>query len=248
MPPPHSDVRIGTAGWSIPRPVSARFPADQSLLHRYATRFSAVEINSSFYRPHRRSTYSRWAESVPTGFRFSVKIPKLITHERRLVGVGSPLDEFLDEATCLGATLGCLLVQLAPKHELDRRAAARFFAMLRRRYDGPVVLEPRNVTWFTAEAAQLMADHRVARVAADPARVPEAAEPGGWDGIVYHRLHGSPRMYYSAYDRPYLESLAGRLAAGAAHAPVWCIFDNTTLGAATANALDVTELVSNATV
>ena len=235
---------VGTAGWSIPHPVRSRFPDSGSLLHRYAARFRAVEINSSFYRPHRPGTYARWAESVPEDFRFSVKIPKLITHELGLVGAGPALDDFLGEATCLGAKLGCLLVQLPPKHELDRRAAKRFFTVLRRRYDGSVVLEPRNASWFTADAERLMVDHRIARVVADPACVPEAADPGGWDGLVYYRLHGSPRMYYSAYDGDYLRSLATRLTAAAARGPSWCIFDNTTLGAAAANALDLGERLS----
>src|SRR5687768_11803231 len=191
---------IGTAGWSIPRPVRSRFPESGSLLARYAARFGCAEINSSFYRPHRPATYERWAATVPEHFRFSVKIPKLITHELALTRAAGPLDAFLAEATCLGPKLACLLVQLPPKQELDRSVARRFFAMLRRRFAGPVVLEPRNATWFTTEAARLMTDHQVARVAADPARVPEAAEPGGWDGLVYYRLHGSPRMYYSSYD------------------------------------------------
>jgi uncharacterized protein YecE (DUF72 family) len=65
--------------------------------------------------------------------------------------------------------------------------------------------------------------------------VPAAAEPGGWPGTVYFRLHGSPRTYYSAYDASYLDALATRLLAAPPGA--WCIFDNTALGAATTNAL-----------
>jgi uncharacterized protein YecE (DUF72 family) len=236
---------IGTAGWSVPRAVTHRFDAGTSALHRYATRFHAVEINSSFHRPHRPSTYARWAESVPENFAFSVKIPKTISHELALTGAGPLLDIFLGEAGCLGAKLRCLLLQLPPKQELDRPVAGRFFTMLRKRYAGDIVIEPRNASWFTTDAARLMNDHRVARVAADPARVPEAAEPGGYEGIVYHRLHGSPRMYYSSYDADYLASLAARVAADAARVSTWCIFDNTTLGAAAENALDLAELVAS---
>ena len=234
---------VGTAGWSIPRTVRHRFPESGSLLQRYSARFDCAEINSSFYRPHRPTTYERWAQTVPDDFRFSVKIPKRISHELALVGARAALDGFLGEAMGLGVKLGCLLVQLPPKQELDRRAAGRFFTMLRRRYDGPVALEPRNATWFTADAARLMIDHHVARVAADPARVPEAAEPGGWAGMVYYRLHGSPRMYYSSYDDQYLASIAARLAADIDRRPAWCIFDNTTLGAAAGNALDLVEMM-----
>jgi uncharacterized protein YecE (DUF72 family) len=74
-------------------------------------------------------------------------------------------------------------------------------------------------------------------------RVPAAGEPGGWSGTVYYRLHGSPRVYYSAYDEAHLRALAMRLggaAGGADH--VWCIFDNTALGAATSNALTLPDL------
>jgi|SRR5687768_9803187 len=234
---------IGTAGWSIPRTVRTRFPESGSLLQRYAGRLNCAEINSSFYRPHRPATYARWAATVPEHFRFSVKIPKLITHELALARAGGPLDAFLAEASWLGPKLACLLVQLPPKQELDRRVARRFFAMLRKRFEGPIALEPRNATWFTAEAASIMIDHRVARVAADPARVPEAAEPGGCDGIVYYRLHGSPRMYYSSYDDRFLATVAARLSVVDASRSAWCIFDNTTLGAAAANALDLAQMM-----
>ncbi len=86
----------------------------------------------------------------------------------------------------------------------------------------------------------MLARYQVARVAADPARVPEAAEPGGWAGLRYWRLHGSPRMYYSAYGAEYLEGLA-RAVQGDAEA--WVIFDNTASGAALGDALELRELL-----
>jgi len=232
-------IRVGCAGWSIPKEHGERFPAEGTHLARYAARFPAVEINSSFYKPHRPTTYARWAETVPSDFRFSVKVPKLATHERRLVDVGDVLDNFLAEATRLGEKLGPLLVQLPPSLRFSADIAERFFGSLRGRFEGGVALEPRHPTWFEAEAERLMTDHRVARVAADPAVVPAAAEPGGWDGLVYHRLHGSPKVYYSAYPDEYLEALARMLTRAARSTDVWCIFDNTAAFAATVNALDV---------
>ena len=70
---------IGTAGWSIPAQHATAFPSSGSHLDRYSHRFLAVEINSSFYRPHRPGTYQRWAATVPAAFRFAVKMPKIIT-------------------------------------------------------------------------------------------------------------------------------------------------------------------------
>jgi uncharacterized protein YecE (DUF72 family) len=199
----------------------------------------ASEINSSFYRPHRARTYERWAESTPPSFRFSVKIPKTITHELRLAGAESDLDAFLADATALGDRLGCLLVQLPPKLELDVEIAERFFTAVRQRFQGGVAVEPRNASWFGEEAERLLRAHSIARVAADPARVPNAAEPGGWPGLVYFRLHGSPRMYFSPYTADFLDSLAAKIIEEAQRVPVWCIFDNTASGAAALDALSL---------
>ena len=94
----------------------------------------------------------------------------------------------------------------------------------------------------------MLTQFRIARTAADPAVVPAAAEPGGWPGLAYFRLHGSPRMYYSPYSEEALGSIAHRLAgAAAAGAEAWCIFDNTAEFAATGNALTINELVQGAT-
>lgn len=233
---------VGRAGWSLSRTEQVHVPAEgASILERYARRFPAVEINSSFYRPHRPTTYARWAACVPPDFRFSVKVPKRITHELRLVGAEPVLDTFLAEVTCLGDKLGCLLVQLPPSFAFDAGVARTFFEALRARHAGAVVFEPRHPTWFTDDVERLLAELRIARVAADPARVPEAAEPAGWPGIVYYRLHGSPRVYYDTYDDAYMSALATRLREhlASSNVPVWCIFDNTALGAATTNAVDL---------
>jgi uncharacterized protein YecE (DUF72 family) len=234
-------VWVGCAGWSVPKEHAARFPDEGSHLERYAGQFPAVEINSSFYRPHRPATYARWAASVPPGFRFAVKVPREITHGRRLAASEEILDRFLAECGALGETLGPLLVQLPPSLAFDGAVAVPFFAALRARFAGDVVCEPRHPSWFEAEAEQVLVGHQVARVAADPAAVPSAAQPGGWEGLVYYRLHGSPRVYYSAYSEPYLAALAATLREAARSAPVWCIFDNTALGAATDDALAVME-------
>ena len=233
-----SALYVGTAGWSLPKAEQPRFPAGGSHLERYAAVLPAAEINSSFYRPHRPATYARWAETVPAGFRFSVKVPKAVTHGLRLAGAGGALDAFLAETTALGEKLGCLLVQLPPGLRYDARVASTFLSVLRRRHGGAVAVEPRHPSWFEPGPERLLVKHGAARVAADPAVVPAAGGPGGDRSTVYYRLHGSPRVYDSDYDEGYLDALAGRLRAAARDAEaVWCVFDNTAVGAATANAL-----------
>jgi uncharacterized protein YecE (DUF72 family) len=231
-------IRIGTAGWALPREWQGRFPGAGSHLERYASVFNTAEINSTFHRPHRASTYARWAASVPRDFRFSVKLPKAITHEARLRGARRALVQFFSEVEPLRSRLGCVLVQLPPSLELDARTARGFFAALRDAYDGPVAVEPRHPTWFTPQAGLMLAGQRVARVAADPPKAAGGSEPGGFRDLAYYRLHGSPRVYYSSYEGRFLDTLAVHLASlRRAGVECWCIIDNTTLGAGTGNAL-----------
>ena len=96
----------GRGGWSLPTAYAADFPEAGTHLARYAQRLSGVEINSSFYKPHRLGTYTRWAACVPEDFRFAVKVPKEITHQRKLVGTIEPLERFLAEVAGLEANLG----------------------------------------------------------------------------------------------------------------------------------------------
>jgi uncharacterized protein YecE (DUF72 family) len=237
-------ILVGCAGWSLPRAVQENFGPGDSHLARYATRFGVTEINSSFHRSHKRSLYEKWAASVPEGFRFCAKLPRTITHERRLADCENLLAAFLDEAGGLGPKLASLLVQLPPSFAFDAALAGGFLRLLRSRFAGALAMEPRHASWFTPEAEALLRDAQVARVLADPVRHAPGAWPGGWPQRVYLRLHGAPRMYYSSYEPPLLRALAARLRqAEADGAEVWCIFDNTASGAAAGDALELLRLL-----
>ena len=222
---------IGTAGWNIPARHAAGFPRQSSHLERYAARLNAAEINSSFYRPHRRATYERWAAAVPAAFRFSVKLPRAITQDRRLRDCEDCLARFLDEVSGLGCKLGVLLAQLPPSLAYDADVAARFFQNLAGRTAAGIACEPRHASWFTPQADRALADLKIMRVAADPPRAPTDGAPGGWTACAYWRLHGSPKIYYSEYEDSRLQAVAKQLRPGD-----WCIFDNTAAFAALGNA------------
>jgi uncharacterized protein YecE (DUF72 family) len=230
-------VWIGCAGWSIPTQLADRFPATGTHLERYASRFNAVEINSSFYRPHQMKTYSRWADSTPVDFRFSVKLPREITHRRRLVDVEHELQVFLDQSSGLGEKFGVLLIQFPPSLKFDFATTEHFFKALRSRTQVSVACEPRHVDWYSPEAVQLFEDYQISRVVADPAPVRLASVPAGARELCYFRLHGSPRIYYSQYEEPRLLEFARRLIAYRTdETAAWCIFDNTADGFAVTDA------------
>ena len=236
--------RVGCAGWSIPAQHRALFGEGDSVLARYATLFSAVEINSSFYRPHQAKTYARWAGAVPAEFRFSVKMPRTISHDHRLRAVEPLLDRFLGEAGALGGKLAGFLLQLPPSLALDARIAAAFFHAYRRRSDMRLACEPRHPSWFTPSANALLAEHGVSRVAADPPRAAIGAVPGGDVEWRYWRWHGSPEVYYSDYPEARLQALADEIARIGAGRDAWVMFDNTAQGHAIANARRLQDLLA----
>ncbi|MEJ7806366.1 MAG: DUF72 domain-containing protein [Telluria sp.] len=228
---------VGCAGWTIPKDAVDAFPADGSHLQRYATVFGTVEINSSFYRPHRVTTYERWADSVPDDFRFSVKLPRAISHDAKLVGIDAPLAQFAREAGSLGDKLGCVLVQLPPKSGFDSAVAGSFFAQLQDTFGCMIACEARHPSWFDEDATALLRERGVTRVIADPAKGQEGPHVPTTSAI-YVRLHGSPRIYYSSYGPDYLAQLSHDMRVhAAAGRTVWIIFDNTASGAAVPDAL-----------
>jgi uncharacterized protein YecE (DUF72 family) len=247
----NDSVMIGTAGWAIPRAHTKAFDVEGSHLERYARVMPCAEINSSFYREHSVETYRRWASVTPPRFRFAVKLPSVITHEQRLRRARTPLRRLLSQVRGLGPKLGPLLIQLPPSLEFDARIARSFFALVRDEFDGTVACEPRHASWFSEKTNLLLNLHRIGRVAADPTSVDDARVPGGWvkpqrgasSGIAYYRLHGSPRKYWSSYERPRLQSWAAQIACVSSAVNTWCIFDNTASGAALGNALELMQLV-----
>ena len=238
-------IYVGCAGWSIPWQQATVFPGEGTHLQRYARVLPAVEINTSFYRFHKPATYARWADSTPDHFRFAVKVHRSITHYKRL-RQPQLLDDFLPGVMQLDGKLGALLLQLPPSLVFEESVATPFFDYLRENFDGAVVCDPRNASWFTPEADQLLAHYRVARAAVDPAPVEAGATPGGWSGLCYVRLHGSPEIYRSAYSPAFLEELTENLLHWSQRATTWCIFNNTAAGAAIANALTLQKMLDAA--
>ena len=137
----------------------------------------------------------------------------------------------------LGSKLGGVLVQLPPSLVFDARLAGTFFRTMRAVFAVPIACEPRHASWFAPRVDNVWERFDIARVAADPAVADGGDAPGGAGRWSYIRLHGSPRLYYSAYDDARLSTFAAALrAADRSRRPAWCIFDNTAHSHAVENA------------
>jgi uncharacterized protein YecE (DUF72 family) len=236
-----SQIYIGTAGWTIPTQLKSIFPHEGSHLERYSSLLNAVEINSAFYRDHKKETYEKWASMVPRDFKFSVKLSRHFTQQERLRDPGVRLPEVIDGLSGLGDKMGVLLVQLPPSLEFEPTIAEIFMRSLRKYYSGDIVWEPRHLSWASKQALSILRHFGISKVLADPQVCPiPRAERAMVESVRYLRLHGSPEIYRSRYSQKMIQRIAESILSPIFHATTtWCIFDNTTFGFATENALEL---------
>src|SRR4249919_654645 len=148
---------VGTSGWQYRDWRERVYPPDlpaSRWLAWYASVFPSVEVNNTFYRLPERSTFERWAGTVPDGFVFAVKASRYITHVRRLLDVGPSIELLLDRASALGDRLGPILFQLPPNLPRDTERLERCLAEL-----PPTVtaaFEFRHRSWSTPEIFELL--------------------------------------------------------------------------------------------
>lgn len=229
------NLRIGTAGWSIPKEFRKYFPDEESQLASYSQIFNCVEINSTFSKIHKGTTFEKWALITPDHFEFSLKLHRSFTHESDLKPKLTELKNNLLLMGELGTKWKVLLLQFPGKQDFNEKKMGRFYENIRKYFDGSIVLEPRNLSWLSQESKALMKEYKISKVVADPERCPhDSKNILSTGGITYVRLHGNPVIYKSSYNKNFIRNLHQELST---YKKTWCIFDNTALGKATGNAL-----------
>jgi uncharacterized protein YecE (DUF72 family) len=180
---------------------------------------------------------------VPTDFHFSVKVPKAITHEHRLVDCDDLVGRFIDEVQGLGDRLGAVLVQMPPSLAFSEEPLPAL-GRLRDQLGTSIQCEPRHTSWFAPHVDATLAEMEIGRVAADPPPVFGPDRLGGSGSLAYFRLHGAPRIYWSRYEHAALETWsAAALAEMAKGRETWVILDNTAADFAVENALELQALL-----
>jgi uncharacterized protein YecE (DUF72 family) len=228
---------IGTSGWNYgpwKDGLYAGVPRRDWLSH-YASRFNAVEVNASFYRAVRPSTYGAWRDATPEAFRFAIKGHRIVTHVNRLAEATEPVIRQRDSAAALGDRLAAVLWQLPRSVGKNADQLRKFLVTLHRWPGVRHVMEFRHPSWFDAETADLLAAHETASAISDADRWPL------WDAVttdlVYVRLHGRPHCYLSPYLPDAVAEWAARIRSWRAEGrAVHVFFDNTMQGAAVDNA------------
>jgi uncharacterized protein YecE (DUF72 family) len=143
-------VLIGTSGFSYPAWRGGFYPEklpEPKMLGYYAGHFRAVEINNSFYRMPTAEVLGRWAAETPPEFRFALKSPRRITHDKRLADTGSAVERLAEASRALGDKLGPILFQLPPNLKKDLPRLDDFLASLPAGLRATV--EFRHESWFS---------------------------------------------------------------------------------------------------
>ena len=167
---------VGSSGYSYKEWKGPFYPKDlkeADMLRYYAERFSTVEINNTFYRMPNRELLERWVEQTPESFRFVLKAPQRLTHQKRLKDVGDVLPYFLDVSEGLGAKRGPFLFQLPPNMKKDAARLDAFLAELPSA--ARAAFEFRHASWFDEETFGLLRARGAALCIADV----NAPEDGG---------------------------------------------------------------------
>lgn len=232
-------VWVGTSGWQYPSWKGAFYPPkldQRSWLSHYATHFSAVEVNNSFYRMPDGSTLDRWRKTTPDGFLFAMKASRLITHSRRIRGAEEAVGIFWSRAERLQKKLGPVLFQLPPFLKVDVPRLADFLRVL------PVSMraafELRDSSWWRDDVLDLLDRAGAAFVLADRpgARVPTVVT-GGFSYVRFHQ----GQVAKSGYKHKKLARWADRIAGLGVE--TFAFFNNDAGGAAPADAATLTELL-----
>jgi uncharacterized protein YecE (DUF72 family) len=161
---------VGTSGFAYDEWKPEFYPAElkaKDYLRHYATQFPSVEINATFYRAPTEKTLSAWTEQTPEEFRFTLKAPRRITHDRRLAEVDDFLEYFLRTAKALGRRLGAILFQCPPSLHYDPEVLDRFLARLPGGDEFAFAMEFRHPSWETGEVREKLSANDVAWCVAD---------------------------------------------------------------------------------
>lgn len=196
-----NNILLGTSGWSY-REWEGSFyrKGEKSKLRAYARIFQTVEIDSTWYRYPSKRTVMGWLRYSPSNFIFTAKLPRVITHEKKLGlkdDVRSDLNTFLEimQPLQLNGKLGCLLIQLPPSYDYNPENLETFFEMLAPQFK--FTIEFRNLSWMRDETWQLLEKYNVAYTNVDEPLLPP--EVHVTSDFAYFRWHGRGKKPWFDY-------------------------------------------------
>ncbi len=198
---------IGTSGWTYDHWKGRFYPSELPKCRwfdHYASLFSAVEINATFYRTFKEQTYQKWKQRAPQGFGYVLKAPRLITHRKFLIDVEELERAFYQSCTLLEEKFELILLQVAPQTPYDLPRLHK--ALLAFPDPSKVAVEFRRPEWFSAETLGMLQSVGTATCNVDSPR--QALTSYLTSDRAYIRLHGRKHWYSYNYTDDELKEIA----------------------------------------
>ncbi|RJR33679.1 MAG: DUF72 domain-containing protein [Desulfobacteraceae bacterium] len=242
-----TNIHIGTSGWHYRHWKGTFYPkelSEKKFLDYYANHFQSVEINNSFYQIPKKESLLAWRNAVPSGFIFTVKASRFITHRKKLKDPEETLELFLDTISSLNDKLGPVLFQLPPSWGFN---AERFYDFLESLPAGfRFAFEFRNPTWNNTQAYDALTEIGAAFCISD---YEGTLSPKNITAdFVYVRLHGPDEPYRGGYSTTALSGWAGAVSAWVDQGrEVFLYFDNDEEGHAVRDALKLKNMLNSGT-
>jgi uncharacterized protein YecE (DUF72 family) len=238
----------GTSNVVLPIKQS-EYPAEfrgASRLQYYASLFSSIEVNSSFYKIPKAATVAKWGESVPADFRFTFKVPKAVTHTKGLQFQAAEVERFAEAVAHIGDKKGCLLVQLAPSvtRELQEELEGILECLREDASGWKIAVEFRHTSWYSRSVYQVLQSYGATMVEQD---LPASATPTVQvaEDFAYLRFHGPEGGYRGSYDDTTLAMYSARIVNWIKNGlDVYAYFNNT-MGDAIGNLQTLNSMVRN---
>jgi uncharacterized protein YecE (DUF72 family) len=235
---------VGTSGWNY-KSWRERFYGEtpqRRWLQFCAERFTAIEVNGTFYRLQEQSTFEKWRDETPNTFPFAIKGHRYVTHNKKLLDAEESVIRCRESASPLGDRLAAVVWQLPAFLKKDAQRLENFLNVLRHWNSTRHSIEFRHKSWFDDEIAECLKRHAVAVCMSDAPDWPMWEEVT--TDLVYIRLHGHTRKYASNYSKPTLRRWAARIGSWLKeNRAVHVYFDNDAEGAAPGNALTLLEML-----
>jgi len=238
-------IHIGTSGWHYDHWRGPFYPEGQAaeeFLPFYVRHFPTVEINNSFYHLPGKKTFETWRDTVPSGFIFSVKGSRFITHMKKLMDPEKSLPPFLERVELLKEKLGPLLFQLPPRWKFNLDRLRSFLEALPGKFR--YAFEFRDPTWIRTETLEVLGRYGAAFCIYELAGFLSPKEVTA--DFVYVRLHGPKGPYQGKYSSRILAGWAEAFSAWAKEGKeIFCYFDNDEAGYAALDALELQGMIAD---
>jgi uncharacterized protein YecE (DUF72 family) len=239
--PAFVQIHIGCSGWFYWHWRGIFYPDTKrtdTWFRHYTSTFNTVELNAPFYSWPKLSTVKNWRRNAPDNFRYSVKVNRLITHEKRLVRTRMLVEEFCGIEKILGEKLGCFLFQFPPSYRYTPSRLASIVRQLDSQYRNAV--EFRHKSWWREAVYRRLREHHLIFCTVSAPRLPD--ELIRTSDVIYIRLHGRSRWYRHDYTADELNAWADKIESSGAR-DAWIYFDNDREGFAIRNAQQLRALL-----